>query len=132
MTTLSQIYLNPRKHERNDKNVITFIRIYKPNHQIFSNKFKNYINNTTNREIQKAFDDKNFIFNTRPEKLRNMLVGAKCESKTIPKSPKLTGLFLYNNCVYDKMSLLNYVPYVPTSLACLCAYLPSCLHAYVP
>ena len=31
-----------------------------------------------------------------------MLVGAKFETKTIPKSPKLTGLFLCNNCVYHK------------------------------
>ena len=38
----------------------------------------------------------------QPRKLRNMLVRAKFETKTIPKSPKLTGLFLCNNCVYDK------------------------------
>ena len=31
-----------------------------------------------------------------------MLVRAKFETKTIPKSPKLTGLFLCSNCVYHK------------------------------
>ena len=31
-----------------------------------------------------------------------MLVGAKSETKTIPKSPKPTGLFLCSNCVYHK------------------------------
>ena len=38
----------------------------------------------------------------QPKKLRNLLVRAKFETKTIPKSPKLTGLFLCNNCVYHK------------------------------
>ena len=53
-TKLSQ----PRKHENNEKNVITFTRTYNPNHQFSFNKFKNYIKNTTNRELQKAFNDK--------------------------------------------------------------------------
>ena len=30
----------PRKHENNDKNVITFTRTYNPNHQLSFNKFK--------------------------------------------------------------------------------------------
>ena len=30
----------PRKHENNDKNVITFTRTYNPNHQFSFNKFK--------------------------------------------------------------------------------------------
>ena len=34
--------------------------------------------------------------------MRNLLVRAKFEAKTIPKSPKLTGLFLCSNCVYHK------------------------------
>ena len=41
----------PRKHENNDKNVITFTRTYNPNHQFSFNKFKNCIKNTTNREL---------------------------------------------------------------------------------
>ena len=54
-------------------------------------------------ELQIAFNDKKILLTTRqPKKLRNMLVGAKFETKTIPKSPKLTGLFLCNNCVYHK------------------------------
>ena len=89
----------PRKHENNDKNVITFTRTYNPNHQFSFNKFKNCIKNTTNRELQKAFNDKKILLTTRqPKKLRNLLVRAKFETKTIPKSPKLTGLFLCSNC----------------------------------
>ena len=38
--------------------VITFTRTYNPNHQFPFNKFKNCIKNTTNRELQKAFNDK--------------------------------------------------------------------------
>ena len=44
-----------RKHENDDKNVITFTRTHHPNHQFSFNKFKNYIKNTTNRELQKEF-----------------------------------------------------------------------------
>ena len=50
----------PRKHKNNDKNVITFIRIYNPNHEFSFNKFKNFIKNTTNRELQKAFNGKKY------------------------------------------------------------------------
>ena len=64
---------------------------------------KNSIKNTTNRKLQKAFNDKKILLTTRqPKKLRNLLVRAKFETKTIPKSPKLTGLFLCSNCVYHK------------------------------
>ena len=38
----------------------------------------------------------------KPTKLRNLLAGAKLETKTILKSPKLTVLFLCSNCVYHK------------------------------
>ena len=48
----------PRKHENNDKNVITFTRIYNTNHQFSFNKFKNCIKSTTNIELQNAFNDK--------------------------------------------------------------------------
>ena len=93
----------PRKHKNNDKNVITFTRTYSPNHQFSFKKFNNCITNTTNSELQKAFNDKKILFTTRqPKKLRNLLVQAKFETKTIPKSPKLTGLFLCSNCVYHK------------------------------
>ena len=95
-------FFQPRKHENNDKNVI-FTRTYNPNHQFSFNKFKNCIKNTTNRELQKAFNDKKILLTTRqPKKLRNLLVRAKFETKTIPKSAKLTGLFLCSNCVYHK------------------------------
>ena len=49
----------PRKHENNEKNVVTFTRTYNPNHQFSINKFKNCIS-TTNRELQKAFNDKKY------------------------------------------------------------------------
>ena len=46
---------------------------------------------------------KKILLTTRqPKKLRNLLVRAKFETKTILKEPKLTGLFLCNNCVYHK------------------------------
>ena len=46
---------------------------------------------------------KKILLTTRPpKKLRNMLVRVKFETKTIPKSPKLKGLFLWSNCVYHK------------------------------
>ena len=50
----------PRKHEKNDKNVITFSRTYNPNHQFSFNRFKNCIKRTINREVQKAFYDKKY------------------------------------------------------------------------
>ena len=53
-----------RKHEKNDKNVITFSRTYNPNHQFSFNKFKNCIKNTINRELQKSFNGKNILFTT--------------------------------------------------------------------
>ena len=72
----------PRKHENNGKNFITFTRTYNPNHQFSFNKFKNCIKNTTNREIQKAVNDKKILLTTRqPKKLRNLLVRAKIETK---------------------------------------------------
>ena len=93
----------PRKHEDNDKNVITFTITYNPNHQFSFNKSKNCIKKTTNRELQKAFNDQKILLTIRqPKKLRNLLVQAKFETKTIPKSPKLTGIFLCSKCVYYK------------------------------
>ena len=92
-----------RKHESDDKNVITFTRTYNPNHQVSFNKFKICIKNTASRKLQKAFNDKIILLSTRqPKKLRNMLVQAKFKTKTISKSPKPTRLFLCNNCVYPK------------------------------
>ena len=80
----------PRKHKSNEKGVVTFIRTYNSNHQFFFNKSKNFIKNTANRELQKAFNDKKILLTTLlPKKLRNMLVRAKFESKTIPKLPKI-------------------------------------------
>ena len=49
-----------RKHKNNDKTAITFTRTYNPNHQFSFNEFRNYIKNTTNRELQKAFNDKKY------------------------------------------------------------------------
>ena len=64
-----------RKHENNDKNVITFTRTHNPNHQFSFNMFKNCIKNTRNRELQKAFNDKEILLTTwQPKKLRNLLV----------------------------------------------------------
>ena len=66
-----------RKHENNDKNCITFTRTYNPNHQFSFNNFKNCIKNITNRELQKAFNEKKILLTTRqPKKLRNLLVRA--------------------------------------------------------
>ena len=78
----------PRKHENNDKNLITFTITYNPNHQISFSKFKNCIKNATNRELQKAYNDKKILLTTRqPKKLKNFLMRAKFEFKTIPRSP---------------------------------------------
>ena len=105
MSSLSQNYFSLRKHERNEKTVIT--RTYKPNYEIFFNKFKNRIKNTTNRIPQKAFNYKKILFTTlQPKKLRNMLVRAKFDAKPIPKLPKLTGLFLCYNFDYDKIGYI--------------------------
>ena len=40
------------------KNIINFTRTCNPNYQFPFNKFKNLTKNTTNRELQKAFDYK--------------------------------------------------------------------------
>ena len=45
----------------------------------------------------------------QPIKLRDMLTRVKFETKTIPKSPKLTGLILSNNYVYHKARYV--IPY---------------------
>ena len=46
---------------------------------------------------------KKILLTTRqPKKLRNLLVRAKSETKTILKSAKLTGLFVCSNCFYHK------------------------------
>ena len=93
----------PRKHENNDKNVITFARTYNPNHQFSFNRFKNCIKNNTIRELRKALNDKKILPTTRqPKKSKNLLAQAKFETKTILKSAKLTGLLLCSNCVYHK------------------------------
>ena len=55
-TKLSQ----PRKHENNDKNVITFTRTSNPSHQFSFNKLKNCIKSTPNRKLQKAFNNKKY------------------------------------------------------------------------
>ena len=98
----------PRKHENNDKNVITFTRTYNPNHHFSFNKFNNCIKNTTNRELQKVLNDKKILLTTRKaKKLRNLLVRARFETKIIPKS--LAGLFLCSNFVYLKLDTLSLV-----------------------
>ena len=45
---------------------------------------------------------KKILLTTQKPKKLNLLKRAKFETKTIPKSPKLTGLFLCSNCVYHK------------------------------
>ena len=50
----------PRKHKNNDKTAITFTRTYNRNHQFSFNKFRNCIKSTTNRELQKALNDKKY------------------------------------------------------------------------
>ena len=71
----------PGKHENNDKNIITFTRTYNPIHQLSFNKFENCIKNTTDRELQKAFNDIKILLTTQqPKKLRHLLVWAKFET----------------------------------------------------
>ena len=63
-------------------------------------------------ELEIAFNDKKILVTTRqPKKLRNMLVGAKFETKTIPKSPKLTGLFYVITVFTIKLDVLSLVPH---------------------
>ena len=50
----------PRKQESNDKNVITFTRTYNSNYKFSFNKFKNCIRNTTNAELEKAFNNNEY------------------------------------------------------------------------
>ena len=94
----------PRKHKRNDKNIITFTKSYDPNPQFLLNQFKNWIKHTANRKLQKVCNvTKIFLTIQEPKKLRNLLVRAKFETKTKTKVTKTkTGLFLCNNCVYHK------------------------------
>ena len=67
------------------------------------NKFKNYIKDNANRELQNIFNDIKILLSTQqPKKLKNMLVRGRFETKIIPKAPKVTGSFLCNNCVYHK------------------------------
>ena len=59
----------PRKHENNDKNVITFARTYNPNHQFSFNKFKNCIKNNTDREFQKHLIITNTPYDTTTKEI---------------------------------------------------------------
>ena len=91
------------KHKSNDRNIITFIKAYNPNHQISPYEFKISITNTSNTELQKAFHNKVLLLTKcQPKTIRNMLAREKSEMNTIPKSPKLTGLILCNSWVYYK------------------------------
>ena len=68
----------PRKLENNDKNVIIFTRTYNPNHQFSFNRFKNCIKNTTNRELQKAFNDqKNTPYYTKTKEIKKFVKTSK-------------------------------------------------------
>ena len=82
----------PRKHESNAKNIIFTTTYNNPNHQFSFNKFKNHIKNTTNRELQKAFNDKknNPYYKTAKDikkYARTSEIGAK--------SPKLTVMTVF-------------------------------------
>ena len=72
----------PRKHGSNGKNTITFTKTFIPNC-----KFSTW----------------------QSKELQNMLERPKFETKTITKLPKLTGLFLCDNCVYHKTGYI--IPY---------------------
>ena len=48
----------PEKHESNDKNVITFTKVYNHNDQFSFKVFTNCTKNTASRELQKAFNVK--------------------------------------------------------------------------
>ena len=50
----------PRKHESNDKNIITFTRTCNSNCKFSFNILKNFIRNTANRELEKAFNNKKY------------------------------------------------------------------------
>ena len=103
MITPSQNHFNLGNTKTMTKMLLPSLELKNPNHQFSFNKFKNCIKSSKKRELQKAFNDKKILLTTRqPKKLRNLLVRAKFETKTIPKSPKLTGLFLCSNCVYHK------------------------------
>ena len=52
--------------------------------------------------FKKHFTTKKLLTTWQSKKLRNLLIREKFETKTIPKLPKLTGLFFYNNCAYHK------------------------------
>ena len=92
----------PRKHENNDKNVITITRTYNPNHQFSFNKLKTLKTLQIENFKKHLMIEKYSLLHDNQKKLRNLLVRAKCETKTISESPKLTGLFLCSNCVYHK------------------------------
>ena len=100
----------PSKHENNDKSVITFTSTYNPKDQYSFSKFKSSIKKTTNRELEKVFNDKTILLTTRqPKKLRNLLVRATFETKAIPKSPKLTGFFYVVTVFTIKLDTLSLV-----------------------
>ena len=83
LPTNSTKLFQPRKHKRNDKNIITFTKSYDPNPQFLLSQFKNCIKHTANRKLQKVCNvTKIFLTIQEPKKLRNMLVRAKFETKT--------------------------------------------------
>ena len=102
------------KHKSNDRNIITFIKAYNPNHLFSPYEFKISITNTSNTELQKAFHNKVLLLTKcQPKTIRNMLAREKSEMNTIPKLPKLTGLILCNSRVYYKTgSIIHFTSFL--------------------
>ena len=103
MITLSQNYFNVRNTKTMTKMLLPSLELTIRIINFLSTSLKIALKTLQIENFKKHLMIKKIFLATRqPKKLRNLLVREKFETKTILKSPKLTGLFLCSNCVYHK------------------------------
>ena len=77
LTDYSTKLFQPRKHENNNKNVITFTRTYNPNHKFSFNKFKTCIKNIQIENIKKHLMIKNTPYYATTKEIKEFVSTSK-------------------------------------------------------
>ena len=107
MTTVSQNYYNLGNTKAMTKMLLPSLELTIVTINFLSTNLKIALK-TLQIENLKKKKRKVLLTMRQPKKLRNMLIRVRFETKTIPKSPKLTRLILCNNCVYHVLSLIHH------------------------
>ena len=90
------------KFQTGNSDRITFIRTYKPNHNINLKKLYSSLDKIKNKELKICFQKKKVLLSTRPPNLRKLLSTAKHETLLVPKQIKEDGFLSCANCIYHK------------------------------